>query len=69
MNHKLVGLIVLFALVLGFSAAWVTHARAEPETPPLQEVVPLASPLDDFVITVKTDNPGFSSSTQFKIPT
>ena len=28
-----------------------------------------AAPSDDFVITVKTDNPGASSNTQFKIPT
>ncbi|GAB4277221.1 MAG: hypothetical protein Kow0080_28040 [Candidatus Promineifilaceae bacterium] len=28
-----------------------------------------AAPLDDFIITVKTDNPGTSSSTQFTIPT
>ena len=28
-----------------------------------------AAPADDFVITVKTDNPGVSSDTQFEIPT
>ena len=29
---------------------------------------PLYAPEDDFIITVKTDNPGTSSDTQFKIP-
>ena len=31
--------------------------------------ITLAAPSDDFVITVKTDNPGPSSNTQFTIPT
>ena len=31
--------------------------------------VVFAAPSDDFVITVKTDNPGVSSNTQFEIPT
>ncbi len=31
--------------------------------------ITLAAPSDDFVITVKTDNPGPSSDTQFTIPT
>jgi surface protein len=66
MKLRFVALIVLFAFVLAFSAARATTARAD--TPPLPGVVPLASP-DDFVITVKTDNEGDSSSTQFTIPT
>ncbi|NLF51832.1 MAG: hypothetical protein GX577_11915, partial [Leptolinea sp.] len=36
----------------------------------LADVQPVsAADTDDFVITVKTDNPGTSSSTQFTIPT
>jgi surface protein len=66
MKLRFVALIVLFAFVLAFSAARATTARAD--TPPLPDVVPLASP-DDFVITVKTNNPGPSLPTQFTIPT
>jgi surface protein len=35
----------------------------------IMPIISSAAPLDDFVITVKTDNTGSSSNTQFNIPT
>jgi surface protein len=35
----------------------------------MMPIISRAAPLDDFVITVKTDNPGSSTNTQFTIPT
>ncbi len=46
-------------------AAWSTHPDRE-ITP--EQITPGAA-TDDFVITVKTDNSGSSSSTQFTVPT
>jgi len=55
MYRKQVGLLALLILTL---LLWIRAAQA----------APIVS-TDDFVITVKTDNPGGSSDTQFSIPT
>ena len=53
-----VGLLLAAVLLLQASGATAAPAGGSPR-----------APADDFVITVKTDNPGGSSSTQFTIPT
>ncbi len=46
-----------------YLGSWFTDAGGDPNADYIH------SPADDFVITVKTDNPGVSSNTQFVIPT
>ena len=64
-----VSLIVLLVIVIFF--------HSDPATATIRKIPGLVAsdlfdetdPIDDFVITVKTDNPGTSSSTEFIIPT
>ncbi len=64
--------IVGFLLSTLFTALLIPgSALAAPSVPGIygDSYTPLAAPADDFVITVKTDNFGFSSDTEFIIPT
>ena len=71
-HHYLIFTGVLLAVV----AALITYQPAAASTPlvadleePNSGVSSQSALTDDFVITVKTDNPGTSADTQFTIPT
>ena len=64
--------IVGFLLSTLFTALLIPgSALAAPPVPGIygDSHAPLAAPADDFVITIKTDNEGSSTDTQFTIPT
>ena len=67
MKHRFFSKTLILSLLLAliFGGLSVYPAQAIKGTP----IGNFASALDDFVITVKTDNPGTSTSTQFTIPT
>ena len=67
MKHHLFSKTLAFSLLLALVfSTWGTHSAYALKNLYAENS---ANALDDFVITVKTDNPGVSLNTQFIIPT
>ncbi len=67
---SIVACVLVGAIFFPLASSNTAQADALPQTnAPAPLARPNAAPSDDFVITIKTDNAGTSSNTQFAIPT